>query len=91
MERGRHTNTEVNERFCTYCERIDDEGHFILYCDVTGYERQCLFEKVNYHYPDLRDLDDIDKLKYLLMSANPQILTWLSKFIYVVFSEEIII
>ena len=46
IERGRHTNTEVNERLCAYCERIDDEKHFILYCDVIDYERQCLFEKV---------------------------------------------
>ena len=83
IERGRHIKTEVNERLCAYCERIDDERHFILYCDVIDNERQCLFEKVNYHYPDFRDLDDLDKFKYLLMSENPQILTWLSKFIYV--------
>ena len=57
IERGRHTNTEVNERLFAYCEGIDDERHFILYCDVIDYERQCQFEKVNYHYPDLRDLD----------------------------------
>ena len=88
IERGRHTNTEVNERLCAYCERIDDERHFILYCDVIDYERQCLFEKVNYHYPDFRDLDDLDKFKYLLMSENPQILTWLSKFIYVGFQKK---
>ena len=49
IERGRHTNTEVNNRLCTYCERIDDERYFIQYCDVIDYERQCLFEKVNYH------------------------------------------
>ena len=52
------------------------------------YERQCLFEKVNYHYPDFRDLDDLKKFKYLLMSKNPQILTWLSKFIYVGFQKK---
>ena len=66
IERGLHTNTDVNERVCAYCERINDERHFILYCDVIDYERQCLFEKVNYHYPDFRDLDDLDKFKYLL-------------------------
>ena len=75
IERGRRTNNEVNERLCAYCDRIDDERHFILYCDVIDYERQCLFEKVNYHYPDFRDLDDPEKFKYLLMSQNPQILT----------------
>ena len=88
IERGRHTNTEVNESLCAYCERIDDERHFILYCDVIGYKRQCLFEKVNYHYPDFRDLDDLGKFKYLLMSENPQILTWLSKFIHVGFQKK---
>ena len=34
IERGRHTNTEINGRPCAYCEWIDDEKHFILYCDV---------------------------------------------------------
>ena len=32
---------------------------------------------------EVRDLDDLEKFIYLLMSENPQILTWLSKFIYV--------
>ena len=69
IESGRHTNkvSLTNERLCAYCERTDDERHFILYCDVIDYDRQCLFEKVNYHYPDFRDLDDLDKLKDLLM------------------------
>ena len=52
-ERGRHTNTEVNERLCAYCKRIDDERHLILYCDVIDYERQCLFEKVKLPLPGL--------------------------------------
>ena len=55
--------TEVDERLCTYCERIDDERHFILYYDVIDYERQCLFEKTNCHYPEFRDLDGLEKLK----------------------------
>ena len=88
IERGRHTNTDVNESLCTYCERIDYERYFILYCDVINYERQCLVEKVNYHYPDFRNLDDIEQFEYLLMSENPQILTWLSKFIYVGFQKK---
>ena len=73
IERGRHINTEVNERLCAYCERIDDERHFTLYCDVINCEHQCLLEKVNYHYPDFRDPDDLEKFKYLLMSEDPQI------------------
>ena len=85
LERGRHTNTEVKQRLCSYSERIDDERHFISYCDVIDFERQCLFEKVNYHYLEFRDLDDLEKFKYLL---NPQILTWLSKFIYVGFQKK---
>ena len=30
IEHGRHTDIEVNERLYAYCERIDDERHFIL-------------------------------------------------------------
>ena len=87
IERGRHTNNEVNERLCAYCERIDDERHFILCCDVIDYERQCLFEKVNYHYPNFGDLDDLEKFKYLFdVRESPNIglvikiyLRWLSE------------
>ena len=75
-ERGRHTNAVVNERLGAYCEIIDDERHFILHFDVIDLERQCLFEKVIYRYPDFCDLDDLEKFKYLFMSKNSQILTW---------------
>ena len=88
MECGRNTNAEVNERLCTFCERIDDERHFILYCDAIDYKRQCLFEKVHFHYPEFRDLDDLEKLTYLLTPNNPQLLTWLSNVIYVGFQKK---
>ena len=49
---------------------------------------QYLFEKVNYQNREIHDLDDIDKFKYLLMSENPQMLAWFSKFIYVGFQKK---
>ena len=57
-------------------------------CDDKDYERHCLFEIANCHHSKFRDLDEIEKFKYILMSEYPQILTWLSKLIYVGFKKK---
>ena len=45
IDRGRITNTEANERLCAYCERIDDERQFILYCDAIDFKRSVCSRK----------------------------------------------
>ena len=87
IERCRHNMTDVEERLCPYCMRIDDEKHFILNCDAIVYERQCRFNKMRIRYPIFFDLDDLQKFQFLMMSEDPQILTWLAKFIYYGFKK----
>ena len=79
IERGRYNMTDVKERLCPYCMRIDDEKHLILNCDAIVYERP---NKIRIRYPIFFDLDDLEKFQFLVMSEDPQILTWLAKFIY---------
>ena len=88
IERGRYTNTDVNERLCTYCKRLDDERHLILDCGIIRSERMCLFNKVQSRYPIFIDITDLQKFEFLLMSKDPQVLTWLAKFIYTGFNKK---
>ena len=88
IERGRYTKTDVNDRLCISCKKVDDERHFILDCCVISAERQCLFEKIHACFPNFVDIDDLQKFKFLLMSEDPQILTWLAKFIYTGFNQK---
>ena len=81
IERGRYNKSDVKERLCPYWMRIDDEKHFILNCDAIVYERQCLFNKIRIRYPIFFDLDDLQKFKFLMMSEDPQILTWIKEMI----------
>ena len=39
IERGRYNKSDVKERLCPYCMRIDDEKHFTLNCDAIVHER----------------------------------------------------
>ena len=87
IERGRYNKTNIKERLCPYCMRIDDEKHCILNCDAIVYERQCLFNKIRIRYPIFLDQDDLQKSQFLMMSEDPQILTWLAKFIYYGFNK----
>ena len=88
IERGRYNKNDVKESLCPYCMRIDDEKHFILNCDAIAYERQCLFNKIRIWYPIFFDLDDLQKFQFLMMSEDPQILTWLVKLIYYGFNKR---
>ena len=88
LERGRYYKTDVKERLCPYCMRIDDEKHFTLNCDAIAYERQCLFNKIRIRYPIFVDLDDLQKFQFLMMSEDPHILTWLAKSIYYGFNAR---
>ena len=88
IERGRYNKTDVKQRLCPYCMRIDDEEHFILNCDAIVHERQCLFNKIRIRYPIFFDLDDMQTFQFLMTSEDPQILTWLAKFIYHGFNKR---
>ena len=59
----------------------------ILNCDAIVFER-CLFNKIKIRYPIFFDQDDLQELQFLMMSEDPQILTWLAKFIYYGFNKR---
>lgn len=81
IERGRHHNIPVSDRLCDSCNVIEDEFHFMLNCVKNERERDDLFSKINRVFPNYDTLDNISKFVYLFKSDDPQIVTWLSKYI----------
>ena len=61
---------------------IDDEMHFITNCKINKVERDLLYSNIMHGDQSFMDLHATDKFVYMFPSKNPQILTWLGKFIH---------
>ena len=61
---------------------IDDEMHLIMNCKINQVERDILYSNIMQVDQSFMDLHAIDKFVYVVSSGNPQILTWLGKFIH---------
>ena len=72
----------VEQRLCPFCKSLENEIHFVIDCDSYKTEREIFFANVIAFYPDFNGLNSIDKFKYLFTSNDPNVLTWLGKFIY---------
>ena len=71
IEKGRHTKIRKDLRFCPICpNEVEDETHFIMYCEGYKDERKNLFLKVNQLCRDFKHLDDADKFIFLLTNEN---------------------
>ena len=82
VEYGRHHNIPLNMRLCHTCCMIEDEMHFITNCKINQVERDILYSNIIQVDQSFMDLHAIDKFVYVFSSRNPQILTWLGKFIH---------
>ena len=62
----------VENRICEHCDlpEVEDEYHFLHKCTKYLSERQALDLKLNYLYPNIRNLDDILWLIYLLSAGT---------------------
>ena len=91
IESGRHTNpiTLREDRPCTKCNVIEDEQHFLLFCEIYTEERKKIMSKnleFNYNFNNMPP-----PLLYvkLLKSDNPIALSALGKFVYNSFGMRI--
>ena len=77
IETGRHTipRTPEHQRLCKYCEqnKIENEQHFMLDCDLYENERKKLFEKINNKFPHFTQLNDTLKIMFLFNSIDPTV------------------
>ena len=85
IESGRYTRpvTPISERKCRFCEgdSIDDEEHFILFCDTFKIKRQCFMSRLNVLNPKFELMSYEGKLKSILCPPTIQIAKCVSKFL----------
>ena len=84
IEKGRHERPRVDiaDRLCHKCNTLEDEYHFLVHCQVNMPERQVFFSHINAKDNYFNSLTDYDIFIYLMKNDNPQVLTWLGKFLH---------
>ena len=67
IEKGRHLKIPRDQRYCKFCNEIEDEKHFFLKCPKYNFYRNKYFDsmKINSEWKDTAK-DDMLKLKILL-------------------------
>ena len=90
IETGRHSTPELPEhlRICQYCSsnEIENEAHFILFCNKYDTIRNSLVEDIIGKYPEFDYLNANNKIVFLFNSTDAFICKRLGHFIYEAFS-----
>ena len=75
--------TPVCNRLCKYCDKksIDDEMHFILFCNAFKLKRQCFIMRLNVLKPEFNNLACEEKLSFILCPPTIDIVKCVSKFL----------
>ena len=68
VETGRFSNIPLAKRLYEFCSSnaIEDETHFLLYCDHYNELRRNLFDLISQSFADFEDLDQRDQIKILM-------------------------
>ena len=68
IETGRFSRQELENRTCDVCTsgEIEDEVHFLCICLGYSVERTYLFDKAKAKNDNFNNLQDVDKLIYLM-------------------------
>ena len=84
VEHGRYGNVPRELRYCKKCKQnqIEDECHFLINCDKHLDARLNLFSIIQKEVPLFINLNDKDKMLYLLNSESKSILDSVGKFVY---------
>ena len=85
IESGWYTRplTPILERKCRFCksDSIDDEEHFILFCNIFKIKRQCFLSRLNVLNPKFELMSCEDRLKFILCPPTIDIAKCVSKFL----------
>ena len=85
IESGRYTRpvTPISDRKCKFCKdgSIDDEEHFILFCEIFKLKRQCFMSRLKVLNPKFESMSCEEKLKFILCPPTTDIARCVSKFL----------
>ena len=88
IERGRYSNTQAEERYCTHCKAlgstlVEDEKHFLLHCPMSKELREkCLPIEI------LNDNVLSDNEKFTTIMTNSVLIQSTAKFVYEAFKNR---
>ena len=75
--------TPIEERCCVYCKdkSIDNEKHFILFCETFKLKRQCFIGRLNVLNPKFSFMSNEGKLNFILCPPTIDIAKCVSKYL----------
>lgn len=71
IEKGRYFKIPREERLCHKCKILEDEKHFLLYCDYNKTLRNAFFEHICTENNNFYNLNEEEKNHYLLNPSTP--------------------
>ena len=83
IERGRYSRPKVprEERICKFCNEVESESHFILFCKTYDTFRDRLLKEFDIDKLKLCKDKEFDTLKLILNPRNRAQATMLSKYL----------
>ena len=82
IETGRHEGLTVADRVCKHWLCLEDEQNFLFQCSILEEARRLFNARVCFKYIHYTNLNDDQKLVFLFSNCDPQLHSWLGKFIY---------
>ena len=83
IETGRFKRVPSDERICTLCKNgVEDEKHFLLYCNAFNDLRDDLFNLVSLNVSGFKDFDENEKISFLLEKECRLTSKYISKAFY---------
>ena len=81
IEKGRHLKIPRDQRLCTTCKIVDNEQHFILHCKNNSIPRETYLDFIKQEKKDFINMEDDQKLIYILNPSTPTQVNKLGSFI----------
>ena len=81
IETGRHPYIPIEMRLCQLCDKnkIEDEEHFLMECEVYSEERTVAFDNISKISENFYNLDEYEKFIWLMSSRHKGVLHTLAK------------
>ena len=81
VETGRWRKLPLHQRICEQCDsgEVECELHFLLKCKKYEVLRNDFFTKLNLKYPYVQNLDELEKLCFMLNEAPFQVANFVMK------------
>ena len=80
VETGHFRNLPLEQRLCVLCDKsdVEDEYHFLCQCAVSSDLRRKLYSTTIDLYPELEDMDDLEKFVFLNSNFQKHVIVFIT-------------